>query len=259
LVLGLDFAYNPRVATSHRGQVRIGCAGWNYKQWKAPVYDGAPQRLWLTRYAERFGTVEVNSTFYRLPLESTVKTWAEQTPDGFLFAVKVGRYLTHIKRLAPPKSGGFTMLERLAPIVEAGKLGPLLWQLPPAFKRDDERLADAMRRFPSGHRHAIEFRHPSWFCEPVMDAMRAVGVALVIGDHPERDFQTHQWTTDWTYIRLNHGKAGVDERYSPAELKAWATRIADWRERGDVYAYFNSDEDVFAVRDGEALRELLDR
>ena len=85
--------------------IRIGCAGWNYKQWKAPVYDGAPQREWLTRYGQRFTTVEVNSTFYRLPLESTVQTWAEQTPDGFLFAVKVGRYLTHIKRLAPPKSG----------------------------------------------------------------------------------------------------------------------------------------------------------
>ena len=136
------------MGTSHRGQVRIGCAGWNYKQWKQPVYDGAPQRLWLTRYAERFSTVEVNSTFYRLPLESTVKTWAEQTPEGFLFAVKVGRYLTHIKRLAPPKSGDFTMLERLAPIVDAGKLGPLLWQLPPAFKRDDERLADAHEAVP---------------------------------------------------------------------------------------------------------------
>jgi uncharacterized protein YecE (DUF72 family) len=237
--------------------IRIGCAGWNYRQWKADVYDGAPQRLWLQRYAERFPTVEVNATFYRLPLESTVQTWADQTPDGFLFAVKVGRYLTHIKRLAAPKSGTFTLLERLAPIVEAGKLGPLLWQLPPNFKRDDERLATAMERFPAGFRHAIEFRHPSWFCEPVIEAMRAAGVGLAIGDHPDRGFQTYEWTADWTYLRLNHGAAGPDERYSPAELEKWAERISGWRGRGDIYVYMNSDEGLFAVRDGEALESLL--
>jgi uncharacterized protein YecE (DUF72 family) len=238
--------------------IRIGCAGWNYRQWKTEVYAGAPQREWLQRYAERFPTVEVNATFYRLPLESTVQTWADQTPEGFLFAVKVGRYLTHIKRLAAPKSGTFTLLERLAPIVEAGKLGPLLWQLPPNFKRDDERLATAMKRFPSGFRHAIEFRHPSWFCEPVMEAMRAAGVGLAIGDHPDRAFQTYEWTADWTYLRLNHGAAGPDERYAPAELERWAERISGWRDRGDVYVYMNSDEGLFAVSDGEALEEMLD-
>ncbi|MEP6642470.1 MAG: DUF72 domain-containing protein [Gaiellales bacterium] len=237
--------------------IRIGCAGWNYRQWKPEVYGGAPQREWLRLYAERFPTVEVNSSFYRLPLESTVRTWADQTPDGFLFAVKVGRYLTHIKRLAAPKSGTFTLLERLAPIVEAGKLGPLLWQLPPNFKRDDERLATAMKRFPHDFQNAVEFRHPSWFCEPVMEAMRAAGVGLAIGDHPDRAFQTYEWTAGWTYLRLNHGAAGPDERYTPAELECWAERISGWRDRGDVYVYMNSDEDLFAVRDGEALEGLL--
>ena len=237
--------------------IRIGCAGWNYSSGRCRCTTARRSGEWLTRYGQRFTTVEVNSTFYRLPLESTVQTWADQTPEGFLFAVKVGRYLTHIKRLAPPKSASFTMLDRLGPIVEAGKLGPLLWQLPPKFKRDDARLADGLTRFPSGHRSAIEFRHPSWFCEPVMEMMRDAGVGLVIGDHPEREFQTHEWTADWTYIRLNHGKAGVDQRYSPAELAAWAERIAGWRERGDIYAYFNSDEDVFAVQDAEALEQLL--
>jgi uncharacterized protein YecE (DUF72 family) len=238
--------------------IRLGCAGWNYKPWRDPIYDGAPQREWLARYAALFPTVEVNSTFYRLPLESTVKTWADQVPDGFVFAVKVGRYLTHIKRLGKPKTEGFTMLERLRPMVESGKLGPLLWQLPPNFKRDDERLRDGLTRMPPGCRNGIEFRDPSWFCEPVMELMREAGVALVIGDHPDREFQTHEWTADWTYIRLNHGKAGVDERYSPAELERWAERFTAWRERGDIYAYFNSDEGTFAVEDAQRMAELLE-
>ena len=141
--------------------------------------------------------------------------------------------------------------------MEAGKLGPLLWQRPPNFARDDERLATAMKGFPREHRHAIEFRHPSWFCEPVMEAMREAGVGFAIGDHPDRGFQTYEWTAEWTYLRLNHGAAGPDERYSAAELEGWATRISAGRKRGDVYAYLNSDEDLFAVRDGDELRRLL--
>ncbi len=237
--------------------IRIGCAGWNYRDWKTPVYAGAPQRRWLESYAERFDTVEVNSTFYALPQVATVQTWADQTPEGFMFAVKVGRYLTHIKRLGPPKTPGFKMLERLEPLVAAQKLGPLLWQLPPNFKRDDERLADGLTRMPAGLRHAIEFRHESWFCEPVMQILREAGVALAIGDHPERPFQAHEWTTDWTYIRLNHGKAGEHARYSASELRTWAGRIGEWRERGDVLVYMNSDEGTFAVDDAAVLEELL--
>jgi uncharacterized protein YecE (DUF72 family) len=237
--------------------IRIGCAGWNYRDWKEPIYAGAPQRRWLEAYAGRFATVEVNSTFYSLPKVETVQTWADQTPEGFVFAVKVSRYLTHIKRLGPPKTPGFKMLERLAPIASAGKLGPLLWQLPPNFKRDDERLADGITRMPADLRHAVEFRHESWFCEPVMQILRDAGVGLAIGDHPERPFQTLEWTAGWTYLRLNHGKAGEHERYSASELRRWADRIAGWRDRGDVYVYMNSDEGTFAADDGAVLEGLL--
>src|SRR5207247_883545 len=129
-------------------EVRIGCSGWNYRSWKEPVYDGAPARRWLELYAERFDTVEVNATFYRLPTTKAVAGWVEQTPDGFVFAVKASRYLTHVKRLRELGSGLERFYERIEPLVRSRKLGPVLWQLPENFHRDDERLAGALERLP---------------------------------------------------------------------------------------------------------------
>jgi uncharacterized protein YecE (DUF72 family) len=237
---------------SSMGRVWVGCSGWNYKDWREDVYGGAAQRLWLGLYAKRFDTVEVNSTFYRLPTQSAVCRWAEQVPNGFLFAIKVSRYLTHIKRLSDPDNT--MLLNRVQPLAEAGSLGPLLWQLPENFHRDDQRLARALKGFPSGYRHCIEFRHASWFCEPVMEALRGAGVALVIGDHPDRTYQTHDWTTDWTYIRFHHGARGRRGNYSPSEIATWSRRFAAWRSKGDIYAYFNNDWESFAVRNAQALK-----
>jgi uncharacterized protein YecE (DUF72 family) len=236
--------------------VRMGCSGWNYPHWRTPVYEGTPQRLWLSRYAEVFSTVEVNSSFYRLPAVTTTRAWAEQTPDGFLFAVKVSRYATHIRRLDDAGGRCDELLERLQPIVDAGKLGPLLWQLPESFHRDDDRLAAAVAAFPRPHRHCIEFRHPSWFCGEVMNILRGAGVALVIGDHPERPFQTEEWTADWTYLRFHYGSRGVRGNYSRGELKTWARKLRRWRDRGDVYAYFNNDWEAFAVNNAQQLADM---
>jgi uncharacterized protein YecE (DUF72 family) len=143
--------------------IRLGCSGWSYDHWREPVYAGAPPRTWLSQYARRFDTVEINSTFYRLPRRSAVAGWADQTPDGFCFAVKVSRYLTHIRRLNEIERGIELLLDRVQPLVDAGKLGPLLWQLPGNFARDDDRLARALAAVPHDLRHCIEFRHPSWF------------------------------------------------------------------------------------------------
>ncbi len=236
--------------------VRIGCSGWSYAHWRDSVYEGAPQRVWLERYAALFDTVEVNATFYRLPTVEAVRAWAEQTPPSFVFAVKVSRYLTHVKRLRDLAPGVERFRERIQPLADGSKLGPVLWQLPEGFHRDDARLESALEALPPG-RHAFEFRHESWFAPEVEDLLRAYGAALAIGDHPERPFQTRALTADWTYLRFHYGSRGRDGNYSERELAGWAEQIRSWRRQGDVYAYFNNDWRGFAVANAMTLlREL---
>lgn len=242
-------------------RARIGCSGWNYDDWRGGLYPRTvPRRQWLEVYAQAFDTVEVNATFYGLPKRETVAAWARATPAGFAFAVKVSRYVTHIKRLRDVGDGAARLRERLEPLADADRLGPLLWQLPGDLPRDDARLAawlevvDGWR----GVRHTIEFRHPSWFAGSVMASLRAHGVALTVGDHPERPFQTHVATADWRYVRLHYGVHGGDGRYSEDELATWARRIGQWRRRGDVYVYLNNDWQGFAPANAASLRRRLD-
>lgn len=226
----------------------MGCSGWNYQHWRERVYPkGLPPRRWLEHYATLFDTVEVNATFYRLPTRKAVAAWVEQTPPDFLFAVKASRYLTHMKRLTDLDSGVELFYERIEPLVASPKLGPVLWQLPQNFHRNDERLASALDRLPPG-RHCFEFRHESWFADEVYALLREHGVALVIGDEPNRPFQTYELTADWTFIRFHHGSRGRNGNYSERELGEWAERIQSWRKRVDVFAYFNNDWEGFAVR-----------
>jgi uncharacterized protein YecE (DUF72 family) len=237
--------------------VRIGCSGWNYAHWRELIYPkGLPPSKWLEHYATLFDTVEVNSTFYRLPRVSAVARWVEQTPPDFLFTIKSSRYLTHIKRLTDLEGGIQRFYERIDPLVRTPKMGPVLWQLPGTFKRDEGRLAAALEALPSG-RHCFEFRHESWFVPEVYDLLRRRGVALVIGDHPERPFQSHELTADWTFIRFHYGHRGRNGNYSDSELEEWAQRIEGWRRRVDVYAYFNNDWHGYAVYNGLWLRKRL--
>ncbi|MFN2466591.1 MAG: DUF72 domain-containing protein [Gaiellaceae bacterium] len=239
------------------GEVRIGCSGWNYKDWRELVYPkGTPARLWLQHYATLFDTVEVNTTFYRLPLRSSVERWVAESPPDFLFAVKMSRYVTHIKRLTALEEGLARYYERIEPLVASPKLGPVLWQLPATFRRDDERLAAALKQLPPG-RHCFEFRHESWFRDEVYELLRAAGAALVIGDDPRRRFQAYELTADFTFVRFHVGEHGGGGNYSEAELERWARRIEDWRERVDVLAYFNNDWEGYAVANGLWLKERL--
>jgi uncharacterized protein YecE (DUF72 family) len=237
-------------------QVRIGCSGWNYAHWRNGVFypPRLPPRRWLEFYARHFDTVEINATFYRLPKEQAVANWVRESPQGFLFAVKMSRYVTHVKRLRdlPPSIELF--YARIRPLARSPKLGPVLWQLPANFHRDDERLAAALDGLPPG-RHCFEFRHESWFADDVYELLRRHRVALVIGDTPERPFQTHELTAGWTFVRFHHGTRGRYSNYSERELEKWARRIESWDV--DVYAYFNNDRNGYAVRNGLWLRERL--
>jgi len=237
--------------------VRIGCSGWVYRDWRGGLYpEGLPQRRWLARYSELFDTVEVNSTFYRLASPKAVGTWVEQTPRDFLFACKASRYLTHVKRLRDIEQGVARFYEPLEGLRKAGKLGPTLWQLPESFERDDERLAGAIRSLPRG-RHCFELRHQSWFTQDVYEILRRHGVALVIGDHPERPFQARELTAGWTFIRFHFGRRGRNGRYSERELEAWKRRIAAWRSNVEVFAYFNNDWEGHAVENARWLKQRL--
>ena len=237
--------------------VHIGCAGWNYRDWRGRIYpEDLPARRWLERYAELYDTVEVNNTFYRLPSHSTVQGWVDQTPPGFILAVKASRYLTHVKRLREMRRGVGRFLGAIKPLAGSPKLGPILWQLPANFRRDDERLGEALAQLPKG-RHCVEFRHASWFVPEVYDLLRRHGTALVISDDPERPFQSHEITTSWTYIRFHRGNRGRRGNYSERELEEWKGRIAGWREEVEVFAYFNNDWEAFAPRNALWMAERL--
>jgi uncharacterized protein YecE (DUF72 family) len=237
-------------------EIRVGCSGWNYADWRERVYPkGLPARRWLEHYATLFDTVEVNSTFYRLAKPKAVAGWVETAPAGFRFAVKASQYLTHMKRLADIEQGIQRFYDAIEPLTHTRKMGPVLWQLPERFTRDVPRLAAALDVLPKG-RHAFEFRHPSWFADDeALDLLRWHGVALAIGDHPQRPWQPWVTTTDWSYVRLHYGKRGHRGNYSETELGELAERI---RGLGaPTYAYFNNDWEGFAPKNALRLRALL--
>jgi uncharacterized protein YecE (DUF72 family) len=173
-----------------------------------------------------------------------------------VFAVKASRYLTHVKRLKELGPYIKRFYDPLEALVESGRLGPVLWQLPENFHREDERLAGALEALPAG-RHAFEFRHPSWFTADVYSLLREHDVALVIGDHPKWPFQARERTADWTFIRFHYGHRGRNGRYSDSELDTWARRLAQWRRNTEVFAYFNNDWSGYAVENAKRLKRSL--
>jgi uncharacterized protein YecE (DUF72 family) len=233
--------------------LRVGTSGYQYKHWREVFY---PKRLpvsrWFEHYARHFDTVELNSTFYRLPEASTFAAWRRQAPRGFCYAVKFSRYGSHLRRLLGPEA----LLERFFERATALRrtLGPILVQLPPHWRCDAERLRAFLAAAPRRHRWAVEFRDPRWLCEEVYEVLRRHRAALclhdMIPDHPA------VLTTDWTYIRY-HGEryAGC---YSAPQLRAEARRIRGYLAEGrDVFAYFNNDAEGYAVANALELRRRV--
>jgi uncharacterized protein YecE (DUF72 family) len=235
----------------------VGCSGWHYEHWRGLYYPaGLPKPEWLSFYARQFTTVELNNSFYRLPSEKAFATWRESTPDSFVFAVKVSRFITHIKRLRNLGTSVESFLSRAAFLKE--KLGPLLYQLPPSMKRNDEVLQNFLSTLPSEYKHVIEFRHESWIDESVFDILRRHSVGLCVFDMPGFSCPLVA-TSDFAYIRF-HGSEGLySSAYSEEELTQWAQRIAQLSQKNvkASYIYFNNDAEAFAVDNATALRNLL--
>ncbi len=239
------------------GAVRIGTSGWHYKHWLGQFYPATLAAKDMFRfYALHFNTVELNNTFYRLPAIETFESWRDNSPNNFLFAVKGSRFITHMKKLKDPEPSTqkfFDGADRLGK-----KLGPILFQLPPRWHVDTERLYQFLSSIPREHRYVIEIRDQSWLVKEVYDVLRQFNVAFCIHDlaHMQTPLEI---TADFTYLRF-HGPGAAKYRgsYSNATLRNWANRISDWRAAGvDSYVYFNNDVGGHAITNAQTLRELL--
>jgi uncharacterized protein YecE (DUF72 family) len=235
--------------------VFVGTSGWQYRHWRGRFYpQGLPSASWLGHYAERFRTVEVNASFYRLPERATVRRWAETVPPAFVFVFKASRYLTHIRRLRDPEEP----LRRMYDVIAGAgsKLGPVLFQLPPTLRRDDGLLGAFLERLPREPRSAFEFRHASWFADEVFEALDASGAALVHADRPGVRVEVPE-VGGWSYLRFHQG-GRTGPRYRRAKLRAYAAAIAGAGGR-DVFAFFNNDAAGAALLDASTLIELLEK
>ena len=234
----------------------MGTSGWHYSHWEGLFYPpGLPKERWLGFYARSFPTVEVNFSFYRLPTEEAFEGWRRGSPPGFLFALKASRFITHLKRLRGAEEALARFVERARRL--KGKLGPVLFQLPPGMKRDEGRLDGFLAVIPSGVQAALEFRHDSWFHPGVLGILRRHNAALCIVDMA--DFQSPvEVTADFAYVRF-HGSLGLYYGlYGEEGLRPWARRLRRLaRGLQQVYVYFNNDAEAAAVEDARLLRRLL--
>ncbi len=239
------------------GRIRIGCSGWEYRHWRGSFYGaGLPQARWLERYAAEFETVELNATFYRLPEASTFDRWCERAPEGFRYAVKASRYLTHLKRLRNPGEP----LERLWSRADrlAEHLGPMLYQLPPRWRRNTRRLEAFLAALPARRQHAVEFRDASWHHPDVYRLLERHGVALCLHDMPDAGAPVEP-VGPFVYVRF-HGRGTYGGSYAPQTIGAWARRLAAWAAEGrDAWVYFNNDVGGHAPLDAVRLREAVGR
>lgn len=229
----------------------VGTSGWQYRDWKGPFYP--PGVAQLPYYASHFSTVELNNSFYRLPPRETFAKWRAETPDGFVFAVKVSRYLTHIKRLRDPEEPVARFLAAAGGLGD--KLGPVLLQLPPTLRFDSGLLDGVLALFPRSVQVAVEPRHASWWCDAARDLLEKHGAALCWADRLGRPITPLWRTAGFGYARLHEGRAQPRPRYGRAALVSWLRRMSGFGDK-PVWVYFNNDPGCAAVFDAFALRKL---
>lgn len=234
-------------------ELRIGTSGWTYPHWREVFYPrGLSERAWLEHYARSFTTVEINSTYYRLPQERTFAGWGQRTPSGFLFAVKCWGLITHRKRLLEVEEQTDLFLTRARLLGD--RLGPILVQLPPRWQCDFGRFGDFLDLLPGDLRYAFEFRDGSWFNDAVYELLAARNMAVVRVTSP--DYPESPATANWCYARM-HGDED-SPKYRPETLSRWAGIVLTWVGEGrDVYIFFNNDVHGYALEDARALMQLV--
>jgi len=239
------------------GKAYIGTSGWNYKSWREGFYGNTPRKQWLRFCAERFTGIEVNGTFYRLQEKTTYKKWRDETPRDFPFAIKGHRYVTHNKKLLDVEEPVIRCRESASPLGK--RLAAVVWQLPASSKKNIERLSkfvEILRGWKST-RHAIEFRHKSWFDDEVAECLSDHAVAVCMSDAPDWPMWD-RLTTNMVYIRLHGHTRKYASNYNKPALKKWATRIGPWlKENRDVHVYFDNDAEGAAPQNALTLLEML--
>jgi len=232
----------------------IGTSGWDYRHWRGNFYpQDRPRTKWLDYYSRIFDTVEVNATFYHRIRRSTYLKWRVSTPEGFLWAVKASRLITHIHRLKGVEEPLKIFFDDVSALGE--KLGPLLFQLPPALEFDGATLRSFLDLLPSGGRYAVEARHPSWADETVLSLLRERNIAWCIADTAGRFPYLEAVTADYVYIRLHGSRKLYASEYTETELMSWAQRIRSWDR--DAYVYFDNYFMGYAPKNALRLREML--
>ncbi|MEQ8965885.1 MAG: DUF72 domain-containing protein [Azospirillaceae bacterium] len=237
-------------------EIRIGTSGWQYRHWVGPVYpEGTKPRDMLARYAERFHTVEVDGTFYSLPSAATVEGWRDGTPDDFRFCLKASRYITHMKKLKDPAESVARFLETVA--VLGDKAGPVLFQLPPNWRANPDRLAGLLDALPADCRAAVEFRDESWYADTVRALLREAGATLCVS-HLAGHLSPVEATADFAYVRLHGPGAAYQGAYDEETLAGWAETFRRWRDEGrDVFCFLDNDEAGYAALNAARLQELV--
>jgi len=236
--------------------ILVGTSGWHYKSWKGPFYpENLSAREFLPYYAERFKTVEINNSFYRLPERETFAAWRDAVQEGFFFAVKASRYITHMKKLRHTEEVLSTFLvERVGAL--GGKLGPVLFQLPPRWRFNGERFAGFLEGLPAGPRYVFEFRDRSWMNPEACELLRKHNASFCIYDLAGYQSPA-EITADFVYVRLHGSDDAYCGKYSSAVLSQWAEAFAAWSGRGlDVYCYFDNDEAGYAAQNALELAEM---
>lgn len=235
--------------------ILIGTSGWSYNHWKENFFpQELKSNLWLNFYSDFFQTVEINSTFYRMPSKSTVINWFKKVPEDFTFSIKASRYITHQKRLHDCQESLQFFYKTLKPL--KAKNGPILIQLPPSFKMNKERLIEFTNLLDKEKKHVFEFRHDSWFTEEIYALLRENKIGLCITDLNGK-LSPEEITAPFTYIRLHGPKKAYKGSYGMESLKKWKKKIETWSLKYDVYCYFDNDEKGYAIQDAKTLLNLI--
>ncbi len=239
-----------------QGTVHIGTSGWSYDHWDGPFYPpGLPARRRLEHYSRFLGSVEIDSSFYRLPSAETLAVWRESVPAGFVFAAKASRYLTHLKKLKDSGEGLERCVRRMA--ILGDRLGPILFQLPPRWRFNEERLAGFLAALSGDFRYAFELRDPSWLCDGALELLAQANVSFCVYEL-DGFVSPKSVTADFVYVRLHGPDGPYRGDYTEDVLSGWADSICTWRSKGlDVYFYFDNDEAGFAAKNAMTLRSIL--
>ncbi len=237
-------------------KIWIGTSGWHYPHWKGAFYpSGMQPRDYMNHYLQYFRIVEINNSFYRLPSPETFAAWRTSVPDDFIFSLKASRFITHMKKLKDPAQSLERFMHNAGFLEE--KLGPVLFQLPPSWKLNLERLREFLEVLPSWHRYTFEFRHPGWYDERVYDLLKQYNISFCIYELA-RHLSPVQLTSDIVYVRLHGPGDKYEGSYPDHILQEWAHQAREWRAQGrEVYIYFDNDQYGYAAFNARTLNAMV--